>query len=305
MENPLIVVLGPTASGKTKLAASLARHFKTEIISADSRQVFRDMNIGTGKDYEEYHFADYDVPVHLIDILEAGDEFYLTAYIEQFHKAFDLILKSGKVPVLCGGTGLYIEAVLKGFAFPFVPIDPTLRDELEPLSKNELEEIYHQQADNSYKTIADISTSRRLIRAIEIGKYLIRNSFYPKQFPTIHPIILGINPELGLRRKRIEDRLKQRMDNGLIEEVEELMKTLSAAKLISYGLEYKFIVHYLEGKYSKAELTERLCIAIQQYAKRQMTYFRKMEKGGIKINWLNNTDETDSCFSLIDQFLHG
>ena len=289
-EQKIIVVLGPTASGKTKFAASLANQIGTEIISGDSRQVYKDMNIGTGKDYPEYLVNGNKIPMHLIDIVEAGFEYDLSFYIKDFKEAYNQIILRGMVPILCGGSGMYIEAVLKGYELPAIPINQQLRDELELCNHESLKEVYKKLARHTYTDSADLSTKKRTIRAIEISKYLENNSFNSLEKTTMVPLIFGLNPPVEIRRQRIESRLNARLEDGLIAEVEQLLISVKAEKLIRYGLEYKFITEYLLGKMSKEEMIKKLTIAIQQFAKRQMTYFRKMEKSGLKINWIGSEE---------------
>lgn len=286
---PLIVVLGPTASGKTHLATHLAHQLNGEIISADSRQVYRDMNIGTGKDLEEYRIDNQLIPYHLIDILEAGEQYNIHQFQQDFQKAFKDILSRNKPAILCGGSGMYLEAVLKGFEFTAVPINENFREELLQKPTEELLKEFHKNP-SEFTQKADISTRKRLIRAIEISKFLSKNPDYkiPKQ--TIpNSIFFGLNPETEIRRISITKRLHERLQNGMIEEVKALIDSgISPDKLIFYGLEYKFITQYLTGELEYETMVERLNVAIHQFAKRQMTYFRKMERDGLKINWLDS-----------------
>lgn len=284
----LIAILGPTASGKTRLAAHLAYEIDAEIISADSRQVYRHMNIGTGKDYQDYEVNGKSIPFHLIDIKNPGDKYHVFDFQKDFTNAFSDLLSRGKKAILCGGTGLYIESVLKDFAYTSVPVDVHLREKLSTKSHEELKQILsslHFKDEN----IFDISTHKRTIRAIEIATFLINNpDFEPRKnnFKAQY-VIFGIDIAREQRRKNITERLKMRLENGLVEEVEELLKMgVSHSDLVYYGLEYKFISQYLEGIYSRKEMFERLESAIHQFAKRQMTYFRKMENAGLIINWL-------------------
>jgi len=302
MENnqPLIVILGPTASGKTKLAVNVASKLNGEIISADSRQVYRGMNIGTGKDYEDYlpvFKQNQDWPagvegVHLIDIVQAGDSYNVAFFQRDFQKAYQDIISRNKTPILCGGTGMYIEAVLRNYEDTQVPISQEFRDEL---SNEELEKFF-QEKYSQVNQNADISTRKRLIRAIEIGKWKSENDNLKEEF-IFSPLhrggvgggaVFGIDIPVEIRRERITKRLHDRLQNDMIEEVKSLLESgISAEKLIFYGLEYKFITEYLVGDLSYNEMTKRLEIAIHQFAKRQMTFFRSMERKGIKINWLD------------------
>jgi len=301
---PLIVILGPTASGKTKLAVNVASKLNGEIISADSRQVYRGMSIGTGKDYEEYlqfFQQNHDWPagiegLHLIDIVEAGDSYNVAFFQRDFQKAYQNIISRNKTPILCGGTGMYIEAVLRNYEDTQVPISQGFRDELWLKTDAELLSIFQEKY---FQENADISTRKRLIRAIEIGKWKLENVDLKKEvfnlFLNINKIVFGINIPVEIRRKRITKRLHDRLENGMIEEVKYLLESgISAEKLIFYGLEYKFITEYLVGDLSYDEMTKRLEIAIHQFAKRQMTFFRSMERKGIKINWLDGMQTVEN-----------
>lgn len=283
----VIVILGPTASGKTRLAAQLAHALHTEVISADSRQVFRDMNIGTGKDYNEYLVNGEQVPYHLIDIAEAGEHYFVHRFMGDFFNAFHEINQKGKIPVVCGGSGMYIDAVLSGFEYTSVPNNHALRALLEDKSKPELLHIFQSLKPNAFTEKADTSTAKRLVRAIEIATYLNNHQFEATAYPALLPVIIGLSLPLELRRKRIEERLLHRLQHGLIEEVESLLKTVPAAQLIRYGLEYKYAVMHLQGESNYEALQQQLTTAIQQFAKRQMTYFRKMEKDGFHIHWID------------------
>lgn len=288
MKYPLIVILGPTASGKTHLATHLAHKIQGEIISADSRQVYRGMNIGTGKDLNEYRIDNQDIPYHLIDILNAGEQYNIHQFQQDFHQAFNDISSRNKPAILCGGSGMYLEAVLKGYEFTAIPIDEKLRENLlEKTYQELLNEMNNFVRKDGFSP--DLSTKKRLIRAIEINQFLSQNPNYhvPKQnIPK--SIIFGLNPETETRRMYITTRLHQRLENDIIEEVKALIDSgISPDKLIFYGLEYKFITQYLTGEMDYNTMVERLNVAIHQFAKRQMTYFRKMERDGLKINWLD------------------
>ncbi len=286
---PLIVILGPTASGKTHLATHLAHKIQGEIISADSRQVYRDMNIGTGKDLEEYRIDNQLIPYHLIDILNAGEQYHIHQFQQDFQKAFADISSRNKHVILCGGSGMYLEAVLKGYEFTSIPINEKLKEELSNKNTEDLINEFHQNP-SEYTQKADISSRKRLIRAIEINQFLSQNPHFEIPKPTIpESIIFGINPDVEIRRMSITERLQERLQNGMIEEVKALIDSgISPDKLIFYGLEYKFITQYLTGELDYQTMVERLNIAIHQFAKRQMTYFRKMERVGLKINWLDS-----------------
>ena len=289
MKNPLIVILGPTASGKTHLATHLAHKIQGEIISADSRQVYRGMNIGTGKDLNEYCIDNKYIPYYLIDILDAGEHYHIHQFQQDFQRAFDNISSRNKTAILCGGSGMYLEAVLKGYEFTSIPIDENFREELlQKTTEKLLNEFLKNPSEYSQK--ADISTRKRLIRAIEINQFLCQNLDYIIPKPTIPKfIIFGLSPETEIRRISITRRLHERLQNGMIEEVKALINSgISTDKLIFYGLEYKFITQFLTGELTYENMVERLNIAIHQFAKRQMTYFRKMERGGLVINWLDS-----------------
>ncbi len=284
----IIVLLGATATGKTRLAAHLAAQLNTEIISADSRQVYRNMNIGTGKDLEEYIVNDVKIPYHIIDVVEAGSDYHLHAYIQDFKKAFEHIQAQNKMPILCGGTGMYMDAVLKGFEYTGIPVDENLRIKLQALTLAELQQTFQNLPPTPYHLVADTSTAKRTLRAIEIATWLGQNEMQKNNLPELHPIIFGLSGNVVSVRKKIEQRLNQRLNNGLIEEVKQLIASgVPTEKLLFYGLEYKFIVKHLNNEISYDYLVQHLTIAIQQFAKRQMTYFRKMENDGFKINWIN------------------
>ncbi|MDX2189074.1 MAG: tRNA (adenosine(37)-N6)-dimethylallyltransferase MiaA [Bacteroidota bacterium] len=286
-ENDLVVLMGPTASGKTKLAVQWAFENNTEIISADSRQVYRQMNIGTGKDYNDYIINGQQIKVHLIDICEPGDKYFIYQYQKDFSNAFSQLKSMGKIPILCGGTGLYIEAVLKEKKYTSIPVNETLRAKLIDKSMDELLSIFIRYK-TEYSQIADINTHKKLIRAIEISEYLLHHDHVPNKlvYPE-NPILYCLNPDRETRRLRISERLKYRLKNGLIEEVEQLLNSgISAESLMYYGLEYKFVTEFITGVLDRNEMEIRLEFAIHQYAKRQMTWFRKMEKDGWKINWI-------------------
>lgn len=281
----LIAIVGPTASGKTQLAAHLAARLNGEIISADSRQVYRGMTLGTGKDLDDYVINGVQIPYHLIDIVDAGYKFNVFEYQQRFVDIYGDVKKRNRLPILCGGSGLYIDAVLRGYKLLPVPENPKLRSELEAKSDAELAEILA-----SYKKLhntTDLDTRKRTIRAIEIEEYYRHQPVAPKPFPEIKSLVFGVKHQRVAEMKRIRERLAQRLDMGLIDEVKALLNSgLSAEELIYYGLEYKYITEYLLGKYSYDEMFEKLYIAIRQFAKRQMTWFRGMERKGFKINWI-------------------
>lgn len=285
--NPLLVILGPTASGKTRLAVAVANELEGEIISADSRQVFKGMDIGTGKDLNEYQVNGKTIPHHLIDIKNAGDRYQVNAFKEDFYTAFEEIRKNGHLPILCGGTGMYIHSLLQNHELTAVPVNETLRLELLQFSKAELQQKIDHYPEH-LRSHVDYSSAKRLVRAIEIAEYLNQNPLQTIERPKFDSLVIGLESEVETRRKRIIDRLELRLKNGLIEEVEGLIKDgVSTEMLTFYGLEYKFVVAHLNGELDFATLKERLGTAICQFAKRQMTFFRKMEKDGVKIHWLN------------------
>ncbi|MFN4083292.1 MAG: tRNA (adenosine(37)-N6)-dimethylallyltransferase MiaA [Bacteroidia bacterium] len=300
--NNLIVVSGPTASGKTKLAANIAYNLGSEIISADSRQVYRNLDIGTGKDLNEYTINKKQIPYHLINVVDANEQYHLAKYLKDFNEVYFKINKTS-IPILCGGTGLYIQSVLQNHQFANVPINNHLRLALGNKTLDELKDIFHEFPKNAYTSLVDLSTLKRAIRAIEICDFLNSNEFEFKP-SNFNYLFFALNPSLELRRENIEKRLNQRLKNGLIEEVENLLKMgVSHDRLQFFGLEYKYLSKYLLNEIFFNELQQHLTIAIQQYAKRQMTFLRKMEKDGIKIIWLNpqNTlhENVEYCTDLI------
>lgn len=287
-----LVILGPTASGKTRLAVQIARKFRGEIISVDSRQVYRDMDIGTGKDLAEYE----QIPYHLINIVEAGTAYNLAEFQRDFREKFTEINARQNRAVLCGGTGLYLESVLKNHQFTTIPNDFDLRSQLEKLSDEDLRNRF-SKLNSAYHAVADLSTRKRTIRAIEIAEYLQYHPLETRPELELNPLVIGLNPPLEVRRNRITKRLRERLEQGMIEEVQGLLnRGIPAERLVYYGLEYKFITEYLEGKWTYELLFERLNVAIHQYAKRQMTFFRKMERDGLVIHWLEGSaDENEKA----------
>jgi tRNA dimethylallyltransferase len=301
LKNDLLIILGPTASGKTKLAVNLAKELGAEIISADSRQIFKGMDIGTGKDLVEYHINGNQIPFHLIDIKDAGEKYNVNLFKEDFYKSLQSIREHHSLPILCGGTGMYIHSVLQNHELTAIPINEDLRAELILKSKDFLINQLNSYPENLRENV-DYSSSKRLIRAIEIAAYLKNNDLVKLDRPTINPFVIGLESEVEIRRKKILDRLDIRLKTGLIEEVENLIAAgISIDMLNFYGLEYKFIAAYLTNQIDLQTLKERLGTAICQFAKRQMTFFRKMEKDGVKINWLNANDEflNDKALQLI------
>ena len=287
----LITILGPTASGKTSLAAHLAYEIDAEIISADSRQVYRGMTIGTGKDLEDYMIKDRQIPYHLIDICEPGTKYNLFRYQEDFIKVYADMMKRRKQAILCGGTGLYIESVLKGYHLSPVPQNQELRDALADKSLEELTEMLKrlkQQSGSTMHNKTDVDSCQRAIRAIEIETYNLEHPTEDRTFPAIESIIIGVAIDRDARRAKISGRLQKRLDSGMIDEVKGLLDSgIPAADLIYYGLEYKYITEYIIGKIGFEEMFRRLEIAIHQFAKRQMTWFRGMERRGFTIHWVD------------------
>ena len=288
MKIDLITILGPTASGKTPLAAALADRLGTEIISGDSRQVYRRMDLGTGKDLVDYTVEGRQVPYHLIDIVEPGYKYNVFEYQRDFLKAYQEITAKNKLPILCGGTGMYIESVLKGYRLLPVPENPELRASLEGKSLEELTGILegYKKLHNS----TDVDTAKRAIRAIEIEEYYKQQPAEYREFPSLKSLIVGVDIDRELRREKITRRLKQRLDEGMVEEVRGLLaEGIAPENLIYYGLEYKFLTQYAIGELTFDEMFHQLETAIHQFAKRQMTWFRGMERRGFTIHWLDAT----------------
>ena len=288
MKYDLITILGPTASGKTPLAAALADRLGTEIISGDSRQVYRRMDLGTGKDLVDYTVEGRQVPYHLIDIVEPGYKYNVFEYQRDFLKAYQEITAKNKLPILCGGTGMYIESVLKGYRLLPVPENPELRASLEGKSLEELTGILagYKKLHNS----TDVDTAKRAIRAIEIEEYYKQQPPEYREFPSLKSLIIGVDIDRELRREKITRRLKQRLDEGMVEEVRGLLaEGIDPENLIYYGLEYKFLTQYAIGELTFEEMFHQLETAIHQFAKRQMTWFRGMERRGFIIHWLDAT----------------
>jgi len=288
MKYNLITIIGPTACGKTALATQLAAQTDAEVISGDSRQVYRDMDIGTGKDLEDYIVNGKVIPYHLIDIVDAGKKYNLFEFQNDFHKAYTDIRRRGRLPILCGGSGLYIESVLREYHMQHVPENPELRNRLSGKTLDDLTAILKSYKENLHNT-TDIDTPKRAIRAIEIEEY-IRNHPAKKldesHSEKIHSLTIGIDISREKRRENISKRLAERIEGGLIEEVRALLQKVSPEDLLYYGLEYKYVTLYCTGKISIETMTTELEIAIHQFAKRQMTWFRGMERRGVKIKWL-------------------
>ena len=289
----LLTILGPTASGKTDLAAHVAREIGGEIISADSRQVYRGMDIGTGKDLDDYVVDGKQIPYHLIDIREAGTKYNLFQYQEDFLKAYHDIQSRGAQPILCGGTGLYIESVLKGYHLSPVPQNPELRKALEGKSLDELTHMLRQlkaKTGSNMHNTTDVDSCQRAIRAIEIETYNLDHPTDNRDFPAIDSVIVGVGIDRVARREKITSRLRKRLDNGMVEEIRGILdKGVKADDLIYYGLEYKYVTEYVIGVRDFDETFRLLEIAIHQFAKRPMTWFRGMEKRGVKIHWVDSS----------------
>lgn len=284
----LITILGPTASGKTSFACKLASHLSSEIISGDSRQVYRGMDIGTGKDLSDYVVDGKPVPYHLIDIRDAGYKYNIYEYQHDFQEAYKLIKEKNKLPILCGGSGLYIESVLKGYNLINVPENKELRQQLEGKSLDELTIIL-----KSYKSLhnnTDVDTAQRAIRSIEIEEYKKENDADCNEYPPLNSLIIGVDIDRELRRTRISTRLKSRLEEGMIDEVQSLFDAgIAPEDILYYGLEYKFVTQYLLKEITYTQMYSELEIAIHQFAKRQMTWFRGMEKRGLHIHWIDST----------------
>lgn len=289
-ETPLLIILGPTASGKTHLATRVAYEIGGEIVSADSRQVYRQMDIGTGKDLEEYVINGAPVPYHLINIRDAGDKYNVNDFHHDFADSYRQICAANHIPIVCGGTGFYIYALLKGHANDTVPVNGALRAELEPLSNEDLLARF-QNSESRYHALADVSTRKRLIRALEIAAFLNDHPetdiAFGNEANTYPAMIFGLNPPVETRRDRISNRLAARLKQGLIEEVQNILNQgITADALIYYGLEYKYVTMYLTGAMTFEEMHTKLETEIHRFAKRQMTFFRKMERDGLEINWI-------------------
>lgn len=303
MNYDLITILGPTASGKTPLAAALASRLGTEIISGDSRQIYRRMDLGTGKDLADYVVNGRQVPYHLIDIAEPGYKYNVFEFQRDFLAAYEDMRKRGLLPVLCGGTGMYIESVLKGYRLLPVPENPELRTRLADKSLKELTDMLA-----TYKKLhntTDVDTVKRAIRAIEIEEYYLHQDVEERAFPEIHSLIIGVDIDRELRREKITRRLKQRLDEGMVDEVRALLDSgIAPDDLIYYGLEYKYLTLYVTARLTYEEMFHQLETAIHQFAKRQMTWFRGMERRGFTIHWIDATlpmeDKVNKILSLIE-----
>lgn len=301
-QNPLLIILGPTASGKTKIAVRLAAALSAEIISADSRQVFKNMDIGTGKDLAEYHVKGKDIPHYLINIREAGERYNVHEFKEDFYHIFESLSSRKILPILCGGTGMYIHSILQEHEYTAIPVDQAFRDTLKIEDISSLRTML-----DSYPTAltahADRSSAKRLVRALEIARYLSQHELKPVERPLIRPLIIGLSSDVQLRRERIIRRLEERLEQGMIEEVRSLLDEGVSPEMLSfYGLEYKWVTAYLQHEISYDTLKERLVVAICQFAKRQMTFFRKMEKDGVEINWFDSAQEAGNLYENILSF---
>ena len=286
MKYDLITILGPTASGKTPLAAALAARMNTEIISGDSRQVYREMDLGTGKDLADYVVDGKNIPYHLIDIAEPGYKYNVFEFQRDFLKAYEDMTFRNKLPILCGGTGMYIESVLKGYRLIPVPENKDLREELAGKSLDELTTMLagYKKLHNS----TDVDTVKRAIRAIEIEEYYLHEKVDARPFPKLESLIIGVHIDREHRREKISRRLRQRLDEGMVDEVRKLLdRGIPAENLVYYGLEYKYLTLYVTGQLTYEEMVSQLEIAIHQFAKRQMTWFRGMERRGFDIHWID------------------
>jgi tRNA dimethylallyltransferase len=300
----LITVLGPTASGKTQFAVQLALRLDAEIISADSRQVYRGMDLGTGKDINEYTFKGQQVPYHLVDIVDAGYKYNVFEYQNDFLNVYATLKEKSILPILCGGSGMYIEAVLKGYKLVNVPANEVIRAELELLSLAELTEKLATLKKMHNRT--DVDTKKRAIRAIEIAEFTEMNGDIELEYPKPNSLILGINLERELVRNKITSRLKQRLREGMIEEVEALIKDgVPTETLVYYGLEYKYITQFLSKELSYNAMVEKLNIAIHQFSRRQMTWFRKMDREGFNIQWIDGSLPMDEKLGVAMKLVQG
>ena len=294
----LLTILGPTASGKTRLAVALARELGGEIVSADSRQVFCGMDIGTGKDLHEYG----EVPYHLIDVLDPGDEFSVFAFQRLFYEAFEDIKSRGGLPILCGGTGLYLDAVLRGYRMLAVPEDALLRTELESSNDTELTAMLLELRPDQHNS-TDLLDRNRTIRALEIALYEAGHEAAAEPLPDIRPLVIGILWDRSELRRRITERLRQRLEYGMIEEVQGLHASgVAWERLDYYGLEYRFVGAYLRGELTRNDMLQKLNSAIHLFAKRQSNWFRRMEKHGLLIHWVEGGgDPLDEARNIIRQ----
>jgi len=298
----VLVIVGPTASGKTKVAVDLALELDTEIISGDSRQVYKGMDLGTGKDIEEYTVNKQQIPYHLIDIVEAGYKYNIYEFQSDFFKAYKNIQEKGKLPILCGGSGLYVQSVTQDYNLLSVPPNKALQEKLKDKSLEDLSLILKE-----YKKLhnqSDTETRRRAIRAIEIADYQQNHPHEENAWPKLSSLFIGIDITRELRREKISKRLKERLEEGMLKEVKTLLQTITPEDLIYYGLEYKYLTLHLIGKLSYSEMLTQLEIAIHQFAKRQMTWYRGMERKGIKIHWISHLLTAAEKNERILQLMH-
>lgn len=302
MQEPIITVLGPTATGKTKVAVRLAAELNGEIVSADSRQIYRRMDIGTGKDLSDYSYEGQDIPFHLIDIEEPGVEYNVFRYQQAAFDAMRLIKERGKRIILCGGSGMYIEAILRGYRLFLVPENDELRERLSSMTDDELTKILA-----SYKSLhndTDTSERDRLVRAIEIEDYYKNHPELNERVQPVESCIIGLRGDRDLIRSRITDRLHARLEEGMVDEVKSLIDSgVDPKRLIRYGLEYKFVTKFILGELEYSEMVELLNTAIHQFSKRQMTWFRRMERMGFNIHWVDVSLSDDDKMNDIYQFL--
>ena len=296
----LIAIIGPTASGKTPFAAALAHRLHSEVISADSRQVYRGMDLGTGKDLADYVVQGEPIPYHLIDIADPGYKYNVFEFQRDFLSAYQSMRQRGLLPILCGGTGMYVESVLRGYRLLPVPENPTLRQQLANYSLEELTQILSR-----YKTLhntTDVDTAKRAIRAIEIEEYYAHTPIEERSFPQLNSLVIGLDIDRNLRREKITRRLKQRLDEGMLDEIRQLLsRDLTPDDLLYYGLEYKYLTLHVIGQLSYDEMFHQLETAIPQFAKRQMTWFRGMERRGIHIHWIDATLPLEEKIRQVEQ----
>ncbi len=296
----LIAIIGPTASGKTPFAAALAHRLHSEVISADSRQVYRGMDLGTGKDLADYVVQGEPIPYHLIDIADPGYKYNVFEFQRDFLSAYQSMRQRGLLPILCGGTGMYVESVLRGYRLLPVPENPTLRQQLANYSLEELTQILSR-----YKTLhntTDVDTAKRAIRAIEIEEYYAHTPIEERSFPQLNSLVIGLDIDRNLRREKITRRLKQRLDEGMLDEIRQLLsRDLTPDDLLYYGLEYKYLTLHVIGQLSYDEMFHQLETAIHQFAKRQMTWFRGMERRGIHIHWIDATLPLEEKIRQVEQ----
>lgn len=300
----LVTILGPTACGKTSLAVALAHRLQTAVISADSRQVYRSMDLGTGKDLREYTYQGCEVPYRLIDVVDAGYKYNVFEYQRDFLKAFDELRAQGQLPVMCGGTGMYLESVLRGYRLVEVPENRELREALADKSLEELTTMLsgYKQLHNT----TDVDTCKRAIRAIEIEEYYRANEVNIREFPEIKSLTIGLDVSREVRRERITRRLHERLAEGMVDEVRGILASgVAPEDLIYYGLEYKYLTLYVIGELTYDEMVSQLEIAIHQFAKRQMTYFRGMERRGVPIHWLDASLSTEEKVEAIVRMING